>query len=229
MYDSWNTLISACESLGDDVQPRFTAFVSDEMLPVLFDAGVRLYVSEEPHIESCGGYFLDSDEYPELAIATGTPTWPATLIHEFNHFWQWRDRAEVWAAGLLPDGTYGSDILEMWYAHMVELNEEQLDRYFGPTLDVEVDCERRSICMINDYDLPFDTGLYAKQANAYLLMYSECRRRRAWSQPGRAPYRVPEILDRMPETLYQMNYTTDPLDEELQTLFDPVFTEGPPL
>jgi hypothetical protein len=227
---TWNTLIEACEGLDDDVRPRFTAFVADEMLPTLFDAGVRLIVSDEAHIDACGGYFVADDiDPPELAIATGTPTWPQTFIHEFNHFWQWRDKADVWYDGLLPDGSYGSDLIELWYSNMVELNEEQLTRYFEPMLAVEVDCERRSIQTIEDYDLPFDTALYARQANAYLLMYSECRRRRAWTQPGRAPYRVPELLDRMSSDLYTFTYTTEPLPKDLQVLFDVCFEEGDPL
>lgn len=228
MSDSWNALMEACEGLDDETRPRLSAFVADDMLPELFDAGVRLTIVEDAFVDGCGGYFSDEPE-PELALAVGNSTWAPTMLHEFSHFHQWQDGAEVWLDGRLPDGTYGADLVEYWYNGYVELNEEQLDKYFEPMLAVEVDCERRTVKLIEDYDLPYDTAKYAREANAYLMQYSENRRRRSWITPGRAPYRVPEILAEMPSDLFTATYTTKPLSEHLQSLFDTCFVDGDPL
>ncbi len=225
--NSWDILLDATEELSDDVRPRFTNWLANDALPELFEAGVSLDATDVDHIEGCGGYFADGDEdgCPILAIATGNSTWAQTLIHEFNHFQQWQDRADVWTAGKLPDGTNGSDLITLWYDGFVELTEEHLDLYFAPILAVELDCEIRAVDMIQDLDLPFDVKQYTREANAYLLGHAELRRRRQWFTPGIAPYRVPAILDVMPTDFVTHSYTTEPLPEHMQRLFDPCFKE----
>lgn len=224
--NAWDVLIDATQELSDEVRPRFSNWLANDALPELFEAGVYLDATDADHIEKCGGWFADGDEdgEPILAIATGNNTWAETFMHEFSHFCQWQDNAEVWTAGRLPDGTNGSDLVALWYDGFIELTEEHLDLYFQPILDVELDCEKRTVQMIQDLDLPFDTGLYTRQANAYLLGHSELRRRRRWFTAGVAPYRVPAILDAVPSDFTTHTYTTEPLPEHMQRLFDPCFS-----
>ena len=223
--NAWDVLMDATNDLHDDVQPRFSNWLANDALPSLFEAGVYLDATSEDHIESCGGYFCDGDEDGEsvLAIATGNNTWAETFMHEWNHFQQWQDNADVWTAGQLPDGTHGADLITLWYGGHIELTEEHLDIYFTPILDVELDCEKRTVDMIVDLDLPFDVALYTRQANSYLLGHSELRRRRQWFTPGVAPYRIPAILDAMPSDYVTHTYTTEPLPSYLQALYDPCF------
>lgn len=225
--DSWNVLLDATQELSDDVQPRFTNWLANDALPELFEAGVYLEATDADHIENCGGFYMDGEDggEPVLAIATGNNTWAETFLHEFNHFCQHQDGADVWTAGQLPDGTHGADLITLWYDGFVELNEEQLELYFRPILEVELDCETRTVQMIQDLDLPFDTALYTRQANAYLIGHAELRRRRQWFTPGIAPYRVPAILDAMPSDFVTHTYTTEPLPTHLQRLYDPCFQE----
>ena len=227
MTDSWNTLLEAVEGLDENIRPRFANWLANDALPELFDAGVQLIVDDGPAVEGCGGFFTDDPE-TVLAIAVGNSTWPATFVHEFSHYEQYADNSEVWYAGTLEDGTHGSDLVELWYGHHIELNAEQQRKYFDPMLAVEVDAERRSVQTIIDLDLPFDVEDYSRQAASYLYLYPELMRRRSWITVGRAPYRAPEILEVMPRTL-DGNFTMDPLPENLQALYDTCFEEGEPL
>lgn len=224
MTDSWNTLLHATENLDEDVRPRFANWLSNDALPELFDAGVQLLAVDDYAVDGCGGYFSDEPD-PILAIAVGNSTWAATFCHEYCHYEQWADNSEVWYAGQLSDGTYGADLVEYWYNGDIELNDEQQLRYFEPMLAVEVDCERRAVQLIQDYDLPFDIEEYSRQAASYLYLYPELRRRRSWITVGRAPYRVPEILEVMPADL-SGEFTMDPLPADLQQLYDTCFEEG---
>ena len=226
MGNAWDVLIDATSELDDDTRPRFINWLSNDALPELFEAGVYLDVTSSDQIEGCGGYFTDGEDTAEpiLAIATGNSTWAETLMHEFSHFQQWQDGADVWTAGRLPDGTHGADLIGLWYDGLIELNAGQLDAYFQPILDVELDCEKRTVNMIRELDLPFDPALYTKQANAYLIGHSELRRRRQWFTTGVAPYRIPAILDVMPSDFETHRYSFEPLPSHLQALFDPCFT-----
>jgi len=223
--NAWDVLIDATQELCDDVQPRFSNWIANDALPALFEAGVYLEVTDADHIEACGGWFCDGDEdgEPVLAIATGNDTWAETFMHEWNHFQQWQDHADVWTAGRLPDGTNGSDLITLWYDGFVELKRDHLEMYFAPILAVELDCEIRTAKMIQDLDLPFDVELYTRQANSYLYGHAELRRRRRWFSVGAAPYRVPALVAEMPSDFVTHTYTTDPLPTHLQRLFDPCF------
>tara|TARA_R110000824_G_scaffold238429_2_gene427225 strand:- start:8655 stop:9359 length:705 start_codon:yes stop_codon:yes gene_type:complete len=227
MENAYNVILDAVEDLDDVVRPRFSAWISDEFFPAMFTAGVKLDATAESHIDGCGGYFCDDDGEgnPLLTVACGNDMWPQTLLHEWNHAQQFFDKAEVWTDGLLPSGDYGSDLIELWYGGYVELTEEQLTRYYEPILAVELDCEKRSVRMIVDLDLPFHTEEYAKAANAYLLGHSELRRRRSWFVPGKAPYAFQSILDEMPTDFVTASYSFEPLPIHLQHLYDQSFPE----
>lgn len=50
-----------------------------------------------------------------------------------------------------------------------------------------LDCERRALAAIAEYDLPIDPADYARRANAYVHFYSHVAKTRRWNLPDRAP------------------------------------------
>ena len=71
MEDSWNVLLDAVDELSDDVRPRFSAWLSEDAMPELFQSGVRLEAVAEDHVDGTGGFFTDESDNgePLLAIA----------------------------------------------------------------------------------------------------------------------------------------------------------------
>lgn len=107
----------------------------------------------------------------------------------------------------------------------LKLNADQLEDYVVRTLQVELDCERRALTMIQDFglDVGVSPGEYAQQANAYVLFYHAMALRRRWYQIGREPYNLPEVWMHFEPNLHAYNYVSgvgvDP------RAFDPCFQE----
>jgi hypothetical protein len=70
--------------------------------------------------------------------------------------------------------------------------------------------------MFKKWDLPVDTALYTKKANAYVLFYNYMKISRKWSNPDNVPYRNKNILEAMSDK-FDMDYEN--LSEELIELF----------
>jgi hypothetical protein len=225
MDESMNTLNDKLRGIEDRaLRNAMSDWVAHEMYPALMAHGVTLHAVEDETVEGLGGYFDES--MTTMAIALGSPIWYKTLLHEYNHMRQWVEGIDIWSESFLTKHDMDtSQIIDLWYDNKVELTEEQLEIYFGHCLAIELDCEKRTVEMIADYYMPISIETYAQEANAYLLSYSEFRRRRSWSVPGRAGYHNPEIVAAMPRDFVTHTYTTEPLPVHLQELFNWSFTE----
>jgi len=226
----FNLLVHGLNALKDErLRDSMKDWVSHTMLPTIVEHNVSLNITEDEVIDCAGtgvgGYFQD-DEPAVLSLALGARTWVETLIHEFAHLTQWKDNAECWLAGTLDDGSDAGSFVDYWYAGHVELNKEQLDRYFAALIWVEHDAEIRALKMINKHKIPIDVKIYAQRANAYLLGYHEFRRRRSWSVPGKAPYLFDSITQEMPTDLKTLDYYDMKIvTSKMKKLYDECFEE----
>jgi hypothetical protein len=57
---------------------------------------------------------------------------------------------------------------------------KNIDKTARLCIQIEHDCEVRTIRKINRYKLPINTGVYAQKANAYMLSYTQTRIDRKW-------------------------------------------------
>ena len=226
----FNLLVHGLNALEDErLRDSMKDWVSHTMLPTIVEHNVSLNITEDEVIDcggtGVGGYFQD-DEPAVLSLALGARTWVETLIHEFAHLTQWKDNAECWSAGTLDDGSDAGIFVDYWYAGHVELNKEQLDRYFSALIWVEHDAEIRALKMIKKHKIPIDVKIYAQRANAYLLGYHEFRRRRSWSVPGKAPYLFDDITQEMPTDLKTLDYYDMKIvTSKMKKLYDECFEE----
>ena len=69
------------------------------------------------------------------------------------------------------------------------------------TRNLEHDCERRTLAMIKDYDLPIDGEKYARMAASYVMFYEYVKKHRKWYKIGKEPYRNEKLLKVMPANL----------------------------
>lgn len=154
--------------------------------------GVKLTLSPEKTILMSenvyvGGYFSDEEDAVELACAMGQPDFEKTILlftHESCHLDQWSESDQedsIWAKG----DTMG--IIDGWL-NGEELDESELNESFKQSMDLELDCEKRTVEKIKKYDLPINTEHYIQKANAYILFYNYVKKHRKWSNPGNPPY-----------------------------------------
>ena len=156
--------------------------------------GVTLFLSPEKSVVLSenilsGGYFSDETEgeTPVLACAMGQSNFEKAIIlfiHESCHLDQWSEREQensLWSKG----DTMG--LIDEWLDGE-EISDSELDRAFNQSKDIEIDCEKRSVEKIKQYDLPINIEEYIQKANAYILFYNYLRKHRKWSIPGNPPY-----------------------------------------
>lgn len=154
------------------------------------------------------GYFIDKSGKRELGVAMGKPVaqWIQILAHESSHMDQGIEGARVWSDRFVP-GTAVEALDEVfrWTAKEIELSPDQLSGYIRRARNVELDCERRTVRKIKEFDLPIDLGPYIQGANSYLFFYTAIKATRAWYCPGKEPYNLPEIWSLAPQELLPDN------------------------
>lgn len=148
------------------------------------------------------GYFDEGSDL--LAVAIGKPRkeWLPILAHEFSHLRQCQSQCSIWTNSTTPSGSDTTDLLFAWIRKKVKLTDKELDAYTKASRMVELDCERRTVKLLEEFKLPVDIPTYIQSANAYVYFYNYVRLRRRWSKTGKAPYTIPEVYTHMPKTLY---------------------------
>lgn len=161
--------------------------------------GVTLCLSRMPYVKhsdgiSTNGFFDDEPEL-ELAVATGKndELWFPTLVHEYCHMQQWKEKDPLWEAEESEE-----DIFE-WINGNIELTDKKLSKLVNEARALELDCEKRTVEMIKKHDLGIDIDHYIKKANAYLLFWTYLKESRQWYEVGKEPYNIPEILEVVPK------------------------------
>lgn len=164
--------------------------------------GVKTRIENKPKIRYnpgsdmlVGGYF--GIRPPILGCAIGRPEdeWLGILVHESCHMDQWLEGVQVWK-DIYPKGKDLDDMFDKWIdgkqypiAVIVDfLKKIQL---------VELDCEKRTVNKIIEYNLPIDIKQYIKNANSYIYFYRAILGIQKWCDIP--PYAVKEITDLMPD------------------------------
>jgi len=113
----------------------------------------------------CSGYFDDVDK--TLVVACGKPfhDWVEILVHEYSHMEQWLtdDRWDYW-------GECCQKLWE-WLDGDLRMNTVQLVKVLDGMIELERDCELRSIANINKFGLKINKAAYSRKANLYLYSY----------------------------------------------------------
>lgn len=154
-----------------------------------------------PEAHPCSGYFIDRPS-PVLAAAVGGDWEEAfpVLVHEYAHFTQWAEKSPLWDQ-LFQEGIEAADWFDRWLEG-VEIGAARLYWACAAIRAIEMDCEHRSLALIQKYQLPIDPVEYAQKANAYVHFYTFAQERRAW-RPSDVlpPYRMDAIWRAAPTTL----------------------------
>ena len=173
---------------------------------------------------ACSGFFSEFPK-PRLAVATGKSPdqWLAILAHEFSHACQWKEKSSLWG-NLFDDWGYGqeeaSDALDRWLEGE-EWSEEKLEDIVARIRDIEMDCEKRVVDLIDRFSLPLKKTEYIQKANAYVFFYNQVKKTRKWYEKGQAPYEIEDVWKQAPCHFIEGNITP----HALQASFDKYYPQ----
>ena len=143
-----------------------------------------------------GGYFLE--EPLELAVAINKPKkiWIPYLIHEDSHLDQWIDQyTNTQVKGC------ASELMHSWIAGN-NYPTEIIHKAIESLREMELDCERRALKKIKQFDLPIDQLYYIKSAAINIHQYNYALFRRKYLRKGKTlPYENKQLISEMPITL----------------------------
>jgi len=110
------------------------------------------------------------------------------FIHEFCHFRQWKDKIPLW-----DDARTANVIFDDWIQGKTEFCTEEEVRIVQR---LELDCDKRVLDMITEYDLPIDKDQYIKDSNGYILSYNVMFKTREFYITD--AYSAPEVVIHVP-------------------------------
>jgi len=123
------------------------------------------------------GYYCEEER--EIAISTSDSGWLSTLVHEFNHFLQFKNNSKFWKR-LDFDDKNAYSLWWDWINKEIELSDEELNKVVRCIQDVEYECECNTLEMIRKYNLTMDVGEYIQNANQYILYFHYAKKNRKW-------------------------------------------------
>lgn len=156
-------------------------------------------------VESSGHFGDNPSTGLTVNITNNIDEWLPIFVHESCHKDQFLEKTDIWNKRI-GDEYDALEIFDMWIEHHVELKQHQLRPVLEYVVQVELDCERRSVAKIQQHNLPINISEYTQKANAYIWYYHAAAHHRAYSQRT-SPYVNPEIWTKMPVD-FDNNYST---------------------
>lgn len=145
------------------------------------------YVKYSTNIKCSGWFDLDGKK---LIVAMNRPDSIAILAHEYCHLTQWLDEHPLWDVS--GDSL---NLIDAWLEGNSEV--EDIQYHLGIARDLELDNEKRTAVVIENWGLSVDLDEYIQKANAYVLFYNYMFYTRKWSTVKNSPYKNKYILKHM--------------------------------
>lgn len=196
--------------MNQEEKSKVAAFIGQSIMKYHKMVKISLHPTEKlklGNIESTG--WADKNE---LRVATGgdMPLWLGVFVHETCHLDQnaanpeWVEECER-ALGLIDEWLGGTNY-----------SKSRISNSIGKIVELEWDCEKRSIAKIKKYGLPINIDEYCQMANAYILGYYWTLKNRKWCKKS---YNNSKIWSLMPKRLIPQTYAILP-PLELLTIFN---------
>ena len=130
------------------------------------------------------GYFVDVKGHRELLVTAPTQShMVSTLVHEFSHMIQWLEQSPVYTArtrgGIDPYAIMVDWLSGKEYKRSTVKNAIQKVRL------CELDCDRRALLIIDEFNLPIDKKEYIYDAIAYQYFLLYVGVKRDWNFNGK--------------------------------------------
>lgn len=144
-----------------------------------------------------------------IATALDIESWVSVFVHETCHVDQARQRPEWHDAMELAVGK-----LDHWLAGN---KMDSIDSVVSHVIEMEWDCERRTVRKIKHNELPLDLEDYIQKANSYILGYHWTRAHRKWCQ---CSYKKESIWKSMPKKLISLKQALNPTPKLISPFYD---------
>ena len=183
--------------------------------------GVKIIYADEstipyPHTGyPVSGYFVDYGD-PTLAVAKGKPykEWVMILVHESSHMDQWIEKSKYWSNNFI-NGRESVEYIDDWISGK-EYSDKDIGDFIKRSIDVELDCEKRTIDKLKKYNIDINIAEETQKANSYILFYNIVKEFRKWNEVGKAPYQIKEVWSKMSKE-FDMNYSS--VDSDIKNLY----------
>lgn len=163
---------------------------------------------------NCTGYFvaLPSLQHPMIGFALDIDVNDLIpiILHEWSHMDQWVENSKVWNDNIHKIGDEykeSVDIIDEW---INGANIDNIDFYIKKAMEVELDCEMRTIKKMYQFglenSLKFSIDEYIQKANSYIFLYHYVRQKRSWNITGKAPYMLESVWKKFP-TNFDQDYS----------------------
>lgn len=157
------------------------------------------------------GFFNSKPLSFNCAMAKPQKEWNLIFLHEYCHYKQFKENSKEWNNFC----KFGSNLWN-WLNNKVELDSSKLMETVCAVRDLELDCEKRVVKIIEEYGLNhIDIKHYIKLSNVYVLFYSLLPKTRKWY--SKAPYNIKSIVDTVPDKFLD-NYNIIPKKFELEVI-----------
>lgn len=179
---------------------------------------INLKLVKTPGVKYVGSDFMVNGYFDEvsrtLACSLGKDIsqWLPVLLHEGSHMDQFLEQVPSWTNNV------GLDKTDEWLSGE-DVDLELISKEIKTSIDVELDCEKRTVEKIKKYNLQniIDVKEYIQKSNAYILFYLWMKKNRKWYTIGKEPYNIPQVVSSMPSN-FDINYTQ--LDPKIEEIFD---------
>src|SRR4051794_36961098 len=121
------------------------------------------YLGESEHFYRTNYFCPDRKEIALSKHNAGMTSWLNCFIHESCHTDQWIQDRKFWNRNISSVAPYFDSLSDK-----SSLSKRDREKYTRNMINLELDCEKRTIEKIKKYDLPVDIKQYTKRANAYV-------------------------------------------------------------
>lgn len=159
------------------------------------------------NITTGGGYWDDLDiENPTFGCAIGHPTeqWLQTFAHEYCHYLQWLEQDKIW---LDYRSVRSEDVEKIFNNKAIE--KWKLDQALDCSKMLELDCEKRTVALLNKYKIPINIPEYIQKANVYIHFYNHSKQYRQWYPLNKSPFKITSLIKTASTNFYK-NYDKIP-------------------
>jgi hypothetical protein len=117
------------------------------------------------------GEFLESDMVIKCFVDFSSTYWIGVLAHEYCHFLQCINNNKLWLN--FQDSVFeNSDDLESIFQKKTNVMSKKLRKKISRhIINMELDCDKQAIKLINKYKLPVNKKEYITKANVILYKY----------------------------------------------------------
>lgn len=156
------------------------------------------------------GYFDDPQsnedlEFPLLAVGIDKEEsqWLEVLLHEFNHYLQWKNKTESW-----------NKYVDLYKDY--DDGDEETFEMIEATVNMEAECEKNTITLSEELNYDINKERYIKKVNAYLVFYQIYFETKRWYKIP--PFENDKVLDMMPSKVIDKPMLF-PINKDLRDLY----------